>query len=334
MKKAPTLQDVANYAKVSTATVSNVINNTKPVRSGTKLRVLEAIEKLDYIPNDLAKSLKVQDTKLIGLLISDIANPFFPPVVRGIGDYLAANGYNILLSETSGNLELEKANLRALIGRRIEGLIVSLATAEEQHFERIKTPLVFFNRVPTNENCNKVSFKNFEAGYIATKHLIEHGYKKIALIAGPQDLNVGRERLRGYEEAFKESNLEINPLFIEESDFVVEQGYEAMKKIMERTIRPEAVFACNYALTLGALQYLKENNIKIPDDIAFVGYDEAPWSTIIESPLTLIRFPLHEMGVTIGKMILNRITEEESGNEFESYDMEPELVVRQSCGCI
>jgi LacI family transcriptional regulator len=101
MKKAPTLQDVANYAKVSTATVSNVINNTKPVRSGTKLRVLEAIEKLDYIPNDLAKSLKVQDTKLIGLLISDIANPFFPPVVRGIGDYLAANGYNILLSETS-----------------------------------------------------------------------------------------------------------------------------------------------------------------------------------------------------------------------------------------
>jgi DNA-binding LacI/PurR family transcriptional regulator len=168
---------------------------------------------------------------------------------------------------------------------------------------------------------------------MATKHLIDHGYKKIALIAGPQNLNVGKERLRGYEEAFKESDMELNPLFIEESDFVVEQGYEAMKKIMERTIRPEAVFACNYALTLGALQYLKENNIRIPDDIAFVGYDEAPWSTIIESPLTLIRFPLHQMGVTIGKMILSRITGEESDNEFESHDMEPELVIRQSCGC-
>src|SRR5690554_3132844 len=193
MRKKATIKDVAKMANVSTATVSHVLNKTKNVKRATEVRVMQAVKELNYIPNTMAKHLKRNHTHLVGLLISDIANPFFPPVVRGIGDYLAANGYNILLSETSGNLELEKANLRALIGRRIEGLIVSLATAEEQHFEKIKTPLVFFNRVPVSELCNKVSFKNFEAGYIATKHLIDHGYKKIALIAGPQDLNVGKE---------------------------------------------------------------------------------------------------------------------------------------------
>ena len=131
MKKKPTMQDVAAIAGVSTATVSNVINNTKNVSEGTKRKILDVIESLDYIPNNLAKSLKMQDTKLIGLLISDIANPFFPPVVRGIEDSLAENGYNLILCETNSDSNLERENLRVLLSRRIEGLMVSLAGSEE-----------------------------------------------------------------------------------------------------------------------------------------------------------------------------------------------------------
>jgi len=332
VKKKPTLQDVAALAGVSTATVSNVINNTKVVSETTRKRILEAIDRLDYIPNNLAKSLKMRDTKLIGLLISDIANPFFPPVVRGIEDYLAANGYNMILCETNSDPVLEKENLRVLLSRRIEGLVVSLAGGVEEHFENIDTPLVFFNRVPVSNRYNKVQVKNFKAAFMGATHLLDHGYRRIAIIAGPQELNVGRDRLLGFKEALLERDVEIDPTYVRIKEFAASEGYEAMRELMQLPQRPEAVFTSNYALTLGAFQFLKDHGYRIPRDIAFIGYDETPWSTIVDPPLSVIRYPMHEMGEAIGAMILDLVGSREH-DRARTVAFEPELVVRKSCGC-
>ena len=332
MKKKPTMQDVAAIAGVSTATVSNVINNTKNVSEGTKRKILDVIESLDYIPNNLAKSLKMQDTKLIGLLISDIANPFFPPVVRGIEDSLAENGYNLILCETNSDSNLERENLRVLLSRRIEGLMVSLAGSEESHFENIDTPLVFFNRVPVSDQYNKVQVKNFKAAYVGTTHLIGHDYKRVAILAGPQHLNVGRDRLFGYKEALLESGREVDSNYISIREFTVAEGYQGMKELMDRSPKPDAVFTSNNALTLGAFQYLKDAGYRIPTDIAFLGYDDTQWATIVDPPISVVRYPMYEMGQAIGAMII-ALVKSRGQEPPRTIAFEPELVVRKSCGC-
>jgi len=333
VKKKPTLQDVAAMAEVSTATVSNVINNTKNVSIETKQKILEAIETLNYIPNNLAKSLKIQDTKLIGLLISDIANPFFPPVIRGIEDSLADSGYNLILCETNSDSNLEKKNLRVLLSRRIEGLLVSLAGSEDLHFSNIDTPLVFFNRVPVSDQFNKVQVKNFKAAYVGTTHLIEHKYERIAIVAGPQYLNVGRDRLLGYKQALIDGGQEIDSKYISIKEFSVAEGYQGMKELMQQDPKPDAVFTSNNALTLGAFKFLKDTAIyKIPEDIAFLGYDDTQWATIVDPPITVVRYPMYEMGLAVGTMIIELV----KGQGLippRTIAFEPELEVRKSCGC-
>ncbi len=332
VKRRPTLEDVASLAGVSTATVSNLINGTKFVGDKTKAKINQAIEKLDYIPNSLAKSLKISDSKLIGLLISDFANPFFPPVVRGIEEQLAKNGYNLLLSDTNSDTEKEKKNLRVLLGRRIDGLLVSLAGSEEEHFHDIYTPTVFFNRVPVSEKFCKVQVKNFKATYIGTQHLIGHGYKRIAMIAGPQHLNVGKDRLDGYKQALLDQGMEADPAYQRVCKLTVANGYAQMKSLMEMEVPPEAVITGNNALSLGAFSFLKEAQYKIPSDIAFLGYDETDWATIVDPPITVIRYPMYEMGESIATMILDRV-HDKNPNTIKSLSFEPELVIRQSCGC-
>ncbi|MGB4408505.1 MAG: LacI family DNA-binding transcriptional regulator [Sphaerochaeta sp.] len=332
MKRRPTLEDVATLAGVSTATVSNLINGTKFISDPTKVRINQAIETLDYIPNNLAKSLKIRDSKLIGLLISDFANPFFPPVVRGIEEHLAKNGYNLLLSDTNSDSQIEKKNLRVLLSRRIDGLLVSLAGKEEEHFHNIYTPTVFFNRVPHSDKFSKVQVKNFKATYIGTQHLIDHGYKKIAMIAGPQHLNVGKDRLNGYIQALLDNGMEANPVYQKVSKLTVEQGYAQMKSLMELQDPPEAVLTGNNAFSLGAFSYLKETKHKIPSDIAFIGYDDTDWATIVDPPLTVIRYPMYVMGEAIASMILDQV-QNKGTPSIATLNFEPELVIRQSCGC-
>jgi len=333
MMRRPTLEDVASLAGVSTATVSNLINGTKFVSEPITVRINQAIETLDYIPNNLAKSLKIRDSKLIGLLISDFANPFFPPVVRGIEDCLAKNGFNLLLSDTNSDSEKEKKNLRVLLSRRIDGLLVSLAGSEEDHFHNIYTPTVFFNRVPQSDKFSKVQVKNFKATYIGTQHLIDHGYKKIAMIAGPQHLNVGKDRMSGYKQALVDNTIELIPAYQKVCKLTVEQGYAQMKSLMELQNPPEAVLTGNNALSLGAFSYLKEAKYKIPSDIAFIGYDDTDWATIVDPPLTVIRYPMYEMGEAIAIMVLDQI-QNRATPSISALDFEPELVIRKSCGCM
>ena len=332
MKKRSTITDVAKLAGVSIATVSYVLNNTKTVKPATKRKVLLAIKELNYIPNTLAKSLKGHQTKIVGLLISNIANPFFPPIVRGLDNYLLSKGYNTLLSETHNNVEVEKAQLRALLERRIDALAVSLALDEVEHFSNLNIPLLFFNRVPQGDTFNKVTFDAFKGAYIASKHLVQHNYKNIALIVGPKELSTAEHRLSGFKKALEEGGIPIKKEYIKEEEFTFEAGYKAAEELMSLHTPPDAIFASNYDFSIGALKYLKEHNYKIPQDVALIGYDEEPWADLIESPLTLVKYPLTEAGEAIGKRIVE-LLEAKEFKEAKELSFEPTLVIRKSCGC-
>ncbi|MDQ0859530.1 LacI family DNA-binding transcriptional regulator [Bacillus sp. V2I10] len=330
-----TLKDVANLAGVSTATVSNVTNNTKFVSEDVKRKVLDAMKTLNYRPNTLAKSLRVQETKLIGVLISDITNPFFSKVVRGIEYEANKNGYNILLCNTESNAEKEQEYLDILIGKRIDGLIISSSGNKEEyikHLESANIPIVFLNRSPESALMKTVMTNNIRGSYLAAEHLINHGYEKISIISGPQTYSTGRDRLIGYKRAMEDYGLQIDEKLIKIGNFDIESGYQLMKELINSGEKVDACFIANNSMTLGAYKYLKETNLKIGTNLAIVGYDESDWADIVEPPLSTISQPAYEQGTQAAELVIANINGKELTNQKVIY-LEPKMIIRESCGC-
>jgi LacI family transcriptional regulator len=334
--KNPTLKEVASLAQVSTATVSNVINNTKHVSESVKKQVFEAMEALNYKPNEIAKSLRVQQSRLIGILISDISNDFISKVVKGIENTLSEIGYNVLLCSTDSDFEKEKEYLNVFLGKRIDGLIISSSgTGGYEHYEdliRAKVPVVFLNRCPDHFPSNMVMTNNIKGAYSATEHLIKHGHKKIGIITGPLHFSTGRDRFIGYQRALDDYGIPFRKEIVLEGCFNIESGYELTKKLFEENMDVEALFISNNSMSLGAYKYIKEQGIKIPEEIAIYGYDDPEWADIVDPPLSGIKQPAYQLGIYAAKKIVDTV----QGNCTESRGikyLDPEMVVRKSCGC-
>jgi LacI family transcriptional regulator len=335
MNKKITIKEVAKQANVSTATVSNVINNTKFVSEEVRQRVLQVIEELDYQANTLAKSLRIQESRLIGVIVSDIANPFFSKVVSGIEKGAAENGYNILLCNTASNIDKEIEFLDILIGKRVEGLIISSSGTTKEYFnslEKLDIPIVFLNRSPNTPSHKVVITNNIEGAYKATEHLIQHGYSKIGIISGPTSLSTGKDRLTGYQRAMEDYHLSVHETYIQEGDFSIESGYQAMKNLLSANHDIEACLISNNFMTLGAHKYMKEAGIKVPSDIAIIGYDDSDWADVMDSPLTTVKQPTFEQGQRSIEMLLSTIRQENFHQQQILY-LQPSLVIRNSCGC-
>jgi LacI family transcriptional regulator len=335
-KRKSTLKDVARIAGVSPASVSHVINKTKKLSAKTESEVLKAVEQLKYQPNNVAKSLRVQKTNLIAVMISDITNPFFANIVRAIEQELAKFDYNMLLCNTDQDTEKEKLYLDIMLSKRVDGIIVSSAQGYGDHFKNFDDfgiPLVFLNRYPEHVYANTVVTDNYTGAYMATNHLIQHGYQSIAIISGPDNIMTGLDRLKGYRKCLTEQGLDFNASLVYNGDFRVESGYENMKKIMQATKhRPEAVFISNNQMTLGAYKYIKENGFSIPSDISIVGYDDSNWGTVVDPPLSTVRQPSEELGRRAANLIMECILANKV-LEKKSILLQPELIVRKSCGC-
>ncbi len=334
-KRKATIKDVASLSGVSTATVSHVLNGTKNISAKVQEQVYRAIDQLQYQPNNIAKSLRVQKTRTIGVMISDITNPFFSLVVKAIENEFALYKYNVLLCNTDQNSAKEKMYLDILLGKRVDGLIVSSASGEGEHFQNLNgvdIPVVFLNRYPDKVYSASIVTDNFKGAYMATAHLIDHGYSSIAVIAGPQNIMTGRDRLSGYTKALEDHGLPYREQWVVIGDFEIESGYKAMETLLRSDPKPQAVFVSNNQMTLGAYKYLKENGVAIPRDLAVVGYDDAVWGTVVEPPLTTIRQPSEELGKCAAKHIMDYINGEKTIEKGITY-LEPELILRQSCGC-
>lgn len=334
--KNPTLKEVASLAQVSTATVSNVINNTKHVSESVKKQVYDAMETLNYKPNEIAKSLRVQQSRLIGILISDISNDFISKVVKGIENTLSEIGYNVLLCSTDSDFEKEKEYLNVFMGKRIDGLIISSSgTGDYEHYEdllKAKVPVVFLNRCPDHFPSNMVMTNNIKGAYSATEHLIKHGHKKIGIITGPLHFSTGRDRFIGYQRALDDYGIPFRKEIVLEGCFNIESGYELTKKLFEENMDVEALFISNNSMSLGAYKYIKEQGIKIPEEIAIYGYDDPEWADIVDPPLSGIKQPAYQLGIYAAKKIVDTV----QGNCTETRGikyLDPEMVVRKSCGC-
>lgn len=330
----PTIRDVAKEAGVSISTVSRVLNNEDIVNEETKKKVLEATEKLNYSPNLMARSLITKSTRLLGLIVPDITNPFFPELAKGVEITAHYYGYNVILCNTEANIQSENKYVEMLLQHRIDGLIFMVFSKElEAQLKKLRPQLpIVLGELPSNDTrFDAVYTDNVLGARLAVKHLISLGHQRIAIVTGPLWLKSSQDKLQGYRNALLESILNYDPELVRESNSRLEGGYEAINQLMElpEHQRPTAVVFGNDLMAIGAMKALDEIGVKIPDDMAVVGYDDIPLASYSHPPLTTIAQPKFELGRLTLELLLDKI-EQKKVMDYEHIVLEPRLVIRES----
>ena len=304
------IKDVAKAAGVSTATVSRVLSNGAHVRPEVRERVMEAVAQLAYRPNLLARSLRSQQTNTIGLIVSDIRNPFFTAISRAVEDTAYEQGFSLVLCNTDENPEKEAIYLNLMHDENVAGVIFSPTRQTAANFTALKVtfPTVIVDRSIQDADVDVVLLDNVDAAYRLTTHLIENGYQRIGAICG-ETSSTGRERYAGFEKALRARDLSPIADHVKYVQPKIEAGYAAALKILDTTQPPAALLATNSLLAAGALQAIRERNLSIPGDIALVTFDETTWASLVQPPLTLIAQPTNEIGKTATELLLQRITD-------------------------
>jgi LacI family transcriptional regulator len=332
-RKPPTVRDVARHAQVSTATVSRVLAGTDPVREDLRERVFRASNELGYTPNRVARNLRVRSTRMIGVVVPDIENPFFTSAICGIEEVLQSANYSLLLGNYGENPKRENELLGTLRAEGAAGIILTPSNAPEAEYRDLiqaHIPTVAISRSTARLNVDSVTVANRAGARAATEHLIRLGHRKIAFINGPLVISTARERQTGYEEAFAAADLPILSELIFHGDFRQKSGYQAMQLLLKLTSPPTAVFTASNLFTLGALQAIHEGGWKIPEQIAVVGFDDLAWATSLQPPLTAVAQPARDVGVTAARLLLDRLAEPD--RPTRRIVLETRLVVRASCG--
>lgn len=327
-----TIRDIAKRAGVSVATVSYVINGTKPVAPQTAARVRRVMEELDYYPNAAAQSLRTRTTHVIGAVISDITNPFFAILVRGIEDCARENGYSVLICNTSESLENERLYLELLCRRRVDGLILAPTGKNDELIHRLiqrKMHIVFIDRVLPDIPAPAVLSRNEEGAYLATSHLIQYGHRRIGIVLGLSDVSTTKERYRGYLNALKDHGIPPDPSLVVRGYSRVAAAREACKTLLSRADPPTAIFATNNLMTIGAMQAIRESGLKCPQDISVVGFDDFEWAGAFDPPLTTVAQRPYEIGRQATQILLAMIKDRQE-MKTSVVRLEVELKVRGS----
>jgi DNA-binding LacI/PurR family transcriptional regulator len=332
-RKPPTIRDVAEAADVSTATVSRVLAGADQVTDELKERVFEATRRLRYTPNRVARNLRRRTTRMIGVVVPDIENPFFTSIIGGVEEVLQAANYNLLLANYNESPAKEYELLRTLGAEGAAGIIFTPSNAPDADYQdlvREPAPMVAISRYPEGLNVDVVAVANSAGARAATDHLIRLGHKTIAFINGPIGISTARERQAGYLEAFAAAGLEPQRDLIVHGEFRQDGGYHAMQALLSLDRPPTAVFTASNLMTLGALQAIHERGLRIPKQIAVVGYDDLPWATSLQPPLTAVAQPARDVGVTAARLLLDRLAEPE--RPTRRIILDTHLVIRASCG--
>ncbi|UAX42778.1 HTH-type transcriptional repressor PurR [Pasteurella canis] len=327
-----TIKDVAKMAGVSTTTVSHVINKTRFVAAETEKLVLQAIQALNYSPSAVARSLKVNTTKSIGMIVTSSEAPYFAEIIHAVEEHCYRQSYSLFLCNTQNNVEKIKNHLEMLIKKRVDGILVMCAEYTQDSLDLLANftslPIVVMDWGPNNEHTDIIQDHSFEGGYIATKHLIEQGHTKIGIIAGELTKTTAKTRYEGFIKAMTEANLTINPNWVMEGFFEPEDGYECMNKILVQPELPTAVFCCNDVMALGAISAIGEKGLHVPEDISIIGYDNIHASRFYSPPLTTIHQSKSRLGAKAVTLLFERINEK--SEQREVIEMHPELVIRKS----
>ncbi|EJL6492079.1 substrate-binding domain-containing protein [Vibrio cholerae] len=327
-----TMKDIARLAGVSTSTVSHVINKSRFVSDEIAERVNNAAQQLNYAPSALARSLKMNRTKTIGMLVTTSTNPFFGEVVKGVERSCYHQGYNLILCNTEGDNQRMKASINTLLQKRVDGLLLMCSTLEGERldvFDRYPDiPVVVMDWGPILFASDKIQDNSLQGGYMAAKHLIECGHKEIGCITGPLIRHQAQMRYEGYKRALAEAGIAINPDWIVESDFECEGGYQAFEKLYQRGKLPSALFVSNDMMAMGVIQAASQRGLRIPDDLSLIGYDDVHIAKFMTPALTTIHQPKYRLGKAAVDTLLYRL--ENPDTTAQVVQLEPTLMVRNS----
>jgi LacI family transcriptional regulator len=332
------IREVAEMAGVSIATVSHVFNNTRFVSSETKAKVFQAMKQLDFRPNAVAQSLRSQKSNTIGLIVpilpSDTSNFFFMTVAQGIQHTLKQHGYHVLLSNNSTEeLEAEKEQIRLFNSKLIDGLIIAPISNDVQYMQDILNPdfpVVFIDRKPNGFIADCVVSDDYGGSHEAVSLLLEKGHRKIGLITGSLGISTSLERFEGYKTALAERGVSFDSSLVKVSVSSYDGGYQSAKDMLAET-DITGLFISNNVLTLGAIGYMQEKRVKIPSDIAVIGFDDYDWTRITNPPLTVISQPSFELGQKAAKVILQRIMKTGKLRKVQEHRLSTRLIIRGSC---
>jgi len=346
------IKDVAKQAGVSTATVSHVINETRFVSEETRQKVLEAIDALNYQPSAIARGLATNATQTIGLIVSDITNPFFTAVARGVEDEINRHGYHTIFCNTDEDPAREDEYLRLLSARQIDGLIIAPTGIRSERLIRMAeadVPIVLLDRGTPDLEAPLVGVDNEGGAYQATQYLIELGHHRIAIMMGMETISTLRTRLDGYKRALQEAEIPLDedliihadprfyhrrpyspeaPLSLPTNNQMTPTAYHALQELLDLSEHPTAIFVTNNQMTVGALYALRERKLRCPEDISLVSFDDHDWAPLFSPPLTVVRQPTYQLGQMAAKILMRLINRQEI--DLPS-PLPTQLVVRESC---
>lgn len=325
-----TIKDIARIAGVAPSVVSRALNNKYGVKESTRQRILEIARELGYYPNSAARSLVTRRTETIGIVMADISEPYYSQTIKGMEYVAIQTGYTLLFSNSYENVEHGRVLHKMISGERVDGLVIVGSNIQEKSFisqllER-DIPFVLVERNFSDPRVNCIWVDNVRGGYLATRFLIEKGHRKIAHIAGNLYFQVALDRIEGYKRALAEAGIGFSEEWVAAGDFLTQGGYQAMKELLP--LGCTAVFAANDAMAYGALQAIWEAGLKVPDDIAIIGFDDLEFSQLTNPPLTTVRQPRYEMGRRSLEILVSVLRNK--GPNGVKICFQPEITVRRS----
>jgi LacI family transcriptional regulator len=336
--EAVTIKDIAKALGISTSTVSRALRDSYEISTETKQLVLECAERLNYKPNPVALGLKERRTRSIGIIVCEIANPFFSQVINGIESVAYDKGYNVIITQSHESYEREVAALQFLSSRSIDGLLVSVSTETNDftHFKELNDkglPIVFFDRITNAINTHTVILDNFKAAYDTTEHLIQNGYTRIAALANSEFLSITNERMAGYYDALQHYNIKPEEGLVSHcfySGLDTSEIDDAINKFFSLKKRPDAIICFSDKLTTGTLRSLKRRGQRIPNDIGLAGFLNTDFAELFDPPLTVVKQPAMEMGKDSTELLLQLIESKRPIQNFEKRLLSPQLIIRNS----
>jgi LacI family transcriptional regulator len=334
-KNVKNIRELAAILNLSVTTVSRVLNGKADVyriSPVTSKRVMDAARELNYFPNKIARGLKLERTDTLGLIIPDVANPFFASIAKTIELEARKNGYSLILCDSLDDIDTEVELLQLLAGRKVDGIIIAPVGLGKSHIvdtQQAGIPLVVMDRYFPGSNIPYITTDNYKGAFKAVEHIILNGHKRIACIQGIRGISANTERVKGYEDAHLRYNIQVDHGLIVGDDFGEENGYIQTRILLNRKNRPTAIFALSNLISLGIIRALSETGLSIPDDISLVSFDEQPYSAFLASPMTTIEQRREEIGRMSVSVLLEII--KNNGTQYDvNIMLEPRLIVRNS----
>ncbi|RYZ30270.1 MAG: LacI family transcriptional regulator [Chitinophagaceae bacterium] len=333
MNKQATIKDIAKTLNISTSTVSRALRNAPDVNQQTRNAVIALSEELSYQPSRLALSLQQKQTHTIGVIVPNL-DYVMATMVRGIDEVALEAGYTVMVCQSNESFGREMVNTRRLLDSLVDGFIVSVSSETKvfDHFRKIQQknmPMVVFDRVSTDLVAPKVKLDNIEGGFLAAEHLIEQGYKRIAVLAGPENLAISNERLEGCLKAMKKSKIKADSSLLIHCGFNQQNAYEATHSLLKTKNRPDAIFTISDRMAIGAMLAIKEKRLRMPTDIGLVGFNNEPVTNLVTPGISSVEQPAFELGKAAAKLFLEQMHHEEDLSHLVTV-LKPRLVVRES----